>query len=177
MPSIDLESIPQVTHDYEFHARILFELVLTLKAKEVLELGTDVGDSARIFLEALKITGGNLTTIDILPPKWNREVMKFYSNFTFHEIDSLSFQPDKYYDLIFIDDHGPEEPDIEKHVTLELEKYFPFLSAKGVIAVHDTNHSIFGGGIRKAVEEFIRGKNLLATFDKKGHGLSLLRSL
>ncbi|MFH1223348.1 MAG: O-methyltransferase [Pseudomonadota bacterium] len=45
-------------------ARLINSIILATKAKNVLELGTCVGYSGIWFAEALKITGGKLTTID-----------------------------------------------------------------------------------------------------------------
>lgn len=44
--------------------KVMFDRVLELKAQEVLEFGTRDGYSTRLFSKALKITGGQIVTVD-----------------------------------------------------------------------------------------------------------------
>ena len=104
--------VPQKTPDYTFHKLILYEAVLLTQAKRVLETGTDVGDSARIFATALRRTNGVLFTIDRktdLDLSWMVE----YPNVMAIRGDSLQIPDDSPWkdglDVLYIDSEHTKE--------------------------------------------------------------------
>ena len=170
-----IDSIFQWTQDFRENKELLFNAVLQVNAKVVVELGTDVGDSTRIFASALARTQGHLWTIDINRPDWEHqiirrvntalgidttepspmpEVMRHFAQFiTVITSNSLQVNWRSWIDLLFIDSNHEAT-----HVSSELEKYGSLVRKEGLILLHDTHHRQFGEGIRKSLEEWAKAK-------------------
>ncbi len=147
MPSV--ESVYQSTTDFIHLKYILDQQVKETNAQKVVELGTNVGDSTRVFANALLGTGGKLLTIDIEPPvrNWHKEIP--YPNVAFVTQDSLKVNFAEEIDLLFIDsDHH------KNHVLSELRKYGIWVRVGGRILLHDITHSEYGKEITEAVNEW-----------------------
>ena len=54
--STPVDAIPQTTQDFASIKYLMYQLVLEGKYQKVLEIGTNVGDSTRIFSAALQAT-------------------------------------------------------------------------------------------------------------------------
>lgn|SRR3990167_7096386 len=127
-------------------AEYLWGLVKILKPETILETGTFTGVSSLYIAQALKENNyGHLITIeyerfhkDRAEQLWqNCDVSQFV---TCELKSSLDFQPDKKYQLIFLD----SEPQIR---FAELEKFSPFLEEGGYIGIHDLPRTLCQGNI------------------------------
>ncbi len=163
--------IHQITRDYEPHANWMIEIIQRIKPQHILELGTDVGDSARIFLAATEGTDCRVTTVDVkdVDTKWADGINRI----TFVKSDTrLLFWP-KPIDVLFIDDHVAGM-DMFTHVWGELQRFGVWVRKGGVIILHDTNHQEFGDGIRRAIRMWCLEAKLQWTEDLNGYGMSLI---
>ena len=167
MPSLD--TIPQITQDFAQLKQLLYDTVLELKAQAVLEIGTDVGDSTRIFATALRETGGHLWTVDLVAPKWPEGWLTPYPNVTLLTCDSLLLPWEVTVDLLFLD--GNHDKD---HVAQELEKFGKWVRSHGQILVHDTIHNEFGEGIRSVAVEYARQHGYGWMNHQIQHGLGVI---
>jgi predicted O-methyltransferase YrrM len=133
--------------------RALYYLIMTLKPRIILEVGTHIGASTLYIACALKRLneGGKVTTVDILDvndplqgawkhlglsrsPKGFAEQLRCVDRITFHEGSSLEYMrtTKQRYDLIFLDgDHRADT--VYQEVSLAL----PLLNANGVLLLHD----------------------------------------
>ena len=123
----------------------LGKAVRELKAKTVIELGTNFGFSTREFATALRETGGRLYSIDINPPiddwprKWALGTKLPIDHLTFVQHDSLTLDLEPFakepVDILFIDDRHTY-----RHLLQVLRKYAPLVRAGGRIFVDDPTH-------------------------------------
>jgi predicted O-methyltransferase YrrM len=133
--------------------RALYFLIMALKPRNALEVGTHIGASTIYIAAALKRLndGANLTTVDIIDVnhpfqgKWkklgmSKSPMNFASELglagriCFHTAPSLEFMrvTDQHFDFIFLDgDHSA------RVVYQELSSALPLLNNGGLIALHD----------------------------------------
>jgi predicted O-methyltransferase YrrM len=61
------ETATQHWTDFQSHMHRCVDLVVNLNAQHVIELGVRGGTSTRAWLQGLSVTGGRLTTVDLLP--------------------------------------------------------------------------------------------------------------
>ena len=170
-PMVSVSLIPQTTPDYTFHKLLMFETVLVTQAKRVLETGTDVGDSARIFSTALRRTGGMLITVD-KKTDLNYGWLQEYPNVMAVKGDSLSMQWKDVLDVLFLDsDHHKD------HLMNELRKFGPWVRQGGVILVHDTCHSEFGNGITQAIRGWTQEVGLRWSEDPNPYGMAIIEMI
>lgn len=172
MPS-PVEQIPQTTQDFLVFKELLYQLVVENKYQRVLETGTDVGDSTRIFSTALQHTSGSLVTIDLKPPVGNWHESWPVKNIQFVQGDSRQLRLNQPIDLLFLDDHTGET-DAYTHVKAELETLGVWVRKGGKIVVDDSWHQQLGEGTWKAVREFCRAQQLAYTDYPQGHGIMII---
>ena len=152
------DTIPQESPPDQYPipiCRILWDAVVILQAKVILEIGTCGGDSARIFSAALRETGGHLYSLDHSgargdwPEKWD------CSNITFLVGNSLSYPWEKELDLLYIDgDHTYAT------VFSDLTRFAPWVRPGGKILLHDTRLEGTDFSVRKAIFDWT-GQHLL----------------
>jgi len=160
--------IPLASPDFVPHRLLMFEAVLATQAKRVLETGTDVGDSARIFATALRRTGGVLFTVD-RKTDLNLSWVQDYSNVMPIQGDSLKVTWNQTLDVLFLDsDHTKE------HLLGELRKLGPWVRQGGLILVHDTVHSEFGPALTDAVRVWCREVGFRWSEDPLPHGMAII---
>jgi predicted O-methyltransferase YrrM len=133
--------------------RALYYLMMALKPKSILEVGTHIGASTLYIARALRRLGEGrtVTSVDILDvndpykgpwrhaglpfsPKRLAEQLQCADHVVFHAVNSLEFMrtTEQRYDLIFLDgDHRP------RAVYQEVSAALPLLSAGGVLLLHD----------------------------------------
>jgi len=133
--------------------RALYYLVMTLKPKTILEVGTHIGASTLYIASALKRIGegGQVTSVDILDvndplkgawkhlgllrsPRDFAEQLQCADRITFHAVNSLDFMrtTKQNYDLIFLDgDHRAGT------VYQEVSSALQLLNTGGVLLLHD----------------------------------------
>lgn len=170
MPS-PVDTIPQTTVDFAAFKHLFFALVVGEKYQKVVEVGTDVGDSTRIFSKALQITGGRLLSIDIKPPvdDWPTKTNWEPKNIDFMTQNSANVKLAQPVDLLFLDgDHT------YVHIKQELEQLGVWVRMGGKILLHDAFHQEFGEPTQRAVFEFCRKHLLTATFYPHQDGLAVI---
>lgn len=132
--------------------RALYYLIMALKPKKVLEVGTHIGASTLYIARALKniSSKANITTVDILDvnaeqapwkklglemsPKSSAHQLKCLEHITFKASPAENFMQDtdERYDFIFLDgDHSAKA--VYKEVSLALK----LLNHEGIIVLHD----------------------------------------
>jgi predicted O-methyltransferase YrrM len=121
------------TGDSDRHLMTIFSIALSTKGKNFIELGVRNGDTTYPLLEASKICGAKLHSVDInktdfVPPD---ELKK---NWIFYQKDSIEFLEsfDEEIDLVYIDDWHSYE-----HVKKELEILDTKISPNTIILLHD----------------------------------------
>lgn len=120
------------------HYLTLFSFVLGLEAKNVLEIGG--GGSTAVILEALKITGGKLTTCDpreIEGIGYTQTFQQENKNWNFVQDYSYNLLPKLSEDFDLVLHDGSHEG---KVLFKDLRNIFPHVKKGGIVLVHDTNH-------------------------------------
>lgn len=164
-----IDAIPQTTQDFEAFKFLLFELVTQGRYQRVVEVGTDVGDSTRIFSTALQATAGQLITIDAVAPKGNWHEQWAVKNVKFITSDVKLLQWKEPIDLLFLDgDHTYEA------VQWELANLAIHVREGGKVLLHDIYHSEFGEPITKAIREWTKLHELCWTAYPHQHGLAII---
>ena len=118
----------------------LGQAVRDMKAKVVMELGTNYGFSTREFSKALREVGGKLYSVDINPPidNWPAKVQVPVDNVMFVQHDCLTIdlatlkEP---LDILFVDDRHTY-----RHLLQVLRRYAPLVREGGRIYVDDPTH-------------------------------------
>lgn len=119
--------------DSDQHTLTLFSLALSIKAKNILELGVRNGATTEPLVLAASILNGHLDSVDINDN--NISVPDNLKNFwTFHKQDSIKFLSvnTKKYDLIYLDDWHSYD-----HVKAELELISRIADKTTLILLHD----------------------------------------
>ena len=160
--------VPQVSPVLAPHKLLMFECVLATKAQRVLETGTDVGDSGRIFATALRRTGGALYTVDKrtdLNYSWLQE----YPNVTALRGDCLQLQWKDPIDVLHLDAGTTKE-----HVVGELRRFGPWVKQGGYILVHNTVHPQHGGAVTEGLRAWCREVGLRWSEDPVPFGMGIV---
>jgi predicted O-methyltransferase YrrM len=122
--------------DSSQHYITLFALILSLKAKNVLELGVRNGNTTKPFLLGLDYVKGNLTSVDIEDNPYLRNKLKDFTNWNFIVSDSIKFlesvKPGTIYDLVFVDDWHDG-----LHVKKQLELIEKMITPSSLVVLHD----------------------------------------
>jgi predicted O-methyltransferase YrrM len=176
--------------DSSQHLITLYALCLSLRAKNILELGVREGHSTRALVAAAKHLNTKVDCVDI--KKQNHSLLVGYENeFNFIESDALLFLKNcnTIYDFVFVDDWHEEQ-----HVYQELSYLKNLVNINGLIVLHDLMHSYshphynktvypagheFGGmGPYGAVTKFVEeNKNYEYVTIPVNHGLTILRKI
>jgi predicted O-methyltransferase YrrM len=125
------------TGDSSQHTMALFGLALTLKAKNILELGVRAGLTTLPLLHSTLYTGGHLTSIDI---EENAAIRQLHNNNSSnwdyiiseaqHYLKNLP--QDKIFDLVLIDDWHDGD-----HLFEEIKLIEPHITPSSLILIHD----------------------------------------
>ena len=182
----ELEKLMTDSSSIHEHLNTLYMLTIELNLKNVLELGTQFGNSTIVLLYATKEIGGKVTTVDIDPcnharKKINELGLSEFCNFI--QSDDTKIDWSEPIDHLFIDSNHSYN-----HVTKQLKKYEPFLRKGGIITLHDIvmhDFDIEGNPIEKtsgknsvmkAIENFIDGRNDLKFYKYLNcNGLGIIR--
>jgi len=123
------------TGDSDKHIMTLFSLVLSTKSKNILELGVRSGVTTLPLLEAAKLTGGHVISVDVNDTEF-RCPPELSEHWTFIKMDALeylkNYENNKPFDFIYVDDWHSYD-----HVKKELEYIDKYVSPKTVITLHD----------------------------------------
>lgn len=158
------------------HYGFLYSCVVGLETQRVFEFGS--GFSTHVILHALEKTGGILTSCDVTNYSDNPNITKFTKQSDrwsfYHGNSNEMFDGDvefEQYDLILHDgSHLPEE------VLVDLNNIYPYLKHDGILITHDTRHHTLGEGMKNAVEEFAKDKDLEMCTLPYGYGLTFFRN-
>jgi predicted O-methyltransferase YrrM len=125
------------TTDSSQHHITLFALALSLRAKNVLELGVREGHTTSPLLEAVCLTSGKLTSVDIRDNGKISSEMRNNNAWNFVISDALSYlrslSSEEMFDFVFIDDWHDGE-----HVAEELRLISNHITSSSLIVLHDT---------------------------------------
>jgi predicted O-methyltransferase YrrM len=175
--------------DTDRHLLTLYALVLSLKAKRILELGVRNGATTAPLLFASRSINGLLTSVDIATHEFTIP-LELAPHWKFHQMDAIEFLTSEVaakakYDIIYIDDWHDGN-----HVKKELELVEQLVTPNSLILLHDLMyfntcpdyHSNFqkdgtewgNGGPYKAVSDLDLTKWEYSTIPV-GHGLTILR--
>jgi len=179
--------------DSDCHFITLFSLAITMRAKNILELGTRTGTTAIPLIFASSFTGGRVTSVDITEARFSEELKnlppELSSRWTYNKSDAHAFLRNQtanlIWDLVFVDDWHARD-----HVKLELQLLAPHLNMNSVVLLHDLmagtapNYSynirvaeFANGGVYYGVVEFLKNSTELwewATIPVC-HGFTVLR--
>tara|TARA_R110002110_G_scaffold79462_2_gene207626 strand:+ start:143 stop:748 length:606 start_codon:yes stop_codon:yes gene_type:complete len=136
------------------HYLTLYSIVLGMESKNVFEFGA--GFSTQAMVEALKLTGGKLTSVDMRPLSVRSDIPFNFDNdnkdiWSFHNGNSLNIVPtldhSECYDVVLHDgSHTGTE------VTQDLNNIAPYVKSGGLVLVHDTAHYDLGSEMRRGVQ-------------------------
>lgn len=142
--------------DISDQLELIYDEVVRLRAKKVLEAGVRLGESTRAILSALSLTNGRLASVDVMEyPGVKKLVAKMglAKRWSFTKMDSLKYGHDllkkkKQFDLIFIDtSHAYRQS------KRELDLYNKLLARGGSMLLHDT---VSKREVAMAIRHFIR---------------------
>tara|TARA_B100000131_G_scaffold92034_1_gene88803 strand:+ start:1548 stop:2132 length:585 start_codon:yes stop_codon:yes gene_type:complete len=159
------------------HYGFLYSCVIGLESKNVFEFGS--GFSTHVILNALEKTGGVLTSVDVNDHTVNTNITEFSINsdrWNFYHGNSNDMFSDEdvvfeQYDLILHDGSH-----IGDEVLVDLNNIYPYLKHDGILITHDTRHHTLGEGMSKAVEEFVKDKDVEYATLPYGYGLTFIRN-
>lgn len=162
--------------DIHEHLETLYNLVTSITAKTVIELGVNLGESTVALLEAVHATEGTLISVDVQLRSNVVPMLTGYgliSRWNFHLSGDLvyarTWPADKKADLIFIDTCHTFD-----HTTKEIAAYEPILRPGGIMVFHDTVS--FFDGVQKPINEFVKTHRDYKYENKTNcNGLGILR--
>lgn len=162
--------------DIHQHLLTLHDLVTSMKAQVVIELGVNTGESTVALLEAVAATGGKLYSVDIIPRPRTEAMLKSYGltgpwEFTVaNDLDYVKTWPkDRFADMVFVDTSHEYQ-----QTKAEIELYEPILRPGGIMVFHDTVSFYYG--VQKPINEF-RKIHRSWPYENRTHcnGLGILR--
>ena len=135
--AIELEREPNIrkTSSINEHVMTLTFMVRELNLKNILELGTFIGDSTLALLAGAATIGGHVTSVDIEDCQIARERIeraKLSEWWTFVKEDDMKFEYRNDIDLLFIDTSH-----LFEHTLNELKRFAPQVKNGGYIVLHD----------------------------------------
>lgn len=162
--------------DIHQHLVTLHNLVTSINAKLVLELGVNTGESTIALLEAVIKTGGKLVSVDQQDLPQTRPMLEKYGltgSWEFHMMDDIKFAAEVWpkgvqADLIFVDTSHQYQ-----QTKKEIEVFEPLLRPGGIMVFHDTVS--FYDGVQKPINEFLKTHKWPYENKSNCNGLGILR--
>lgn len=149
------EKHSKIGTDIHQHLPTIYTLVQSIKAKTVIELGVNTGESTVALLEAVHATDGILISVDVQELPNVRPMLTSYgliSRWQFHKSEDIAFglawPKDKKADLIFVDTSHQYQ-----QTKREIEVYEPILRPGGIMIFHDTVSYV--DGVFRPIKEFL----------------------
>lgn len=185
-PRTELEKLMTVDSSMHEHLNTLYMLTIEFNLQNILELGTQFGNSTIALLYAAKEIHGKVTTVDIDPCKYARKRIKEldldgFCNFI--QYDDTQIEWSDPIDHLFIDSNHSYS-----HITRQLVKYEPYLRKGGIITLHDiVMHEFDSKGnpigktsnknsVMNAIEDYIVKRNDLKFYKYFNcNGLGIIR--
>ncbi len=119
--------------DIGLHLPLLYVWLIGIQATRVLEIGVREGHSTSALIEAMKITGGRLTSVDIIPPSGLKGASCFeFIQGTSDEVFARMIAEKRQFDVILID--GWHSYNQTKR---DFENALHILNPDGYIFIHD----------------------------------------
>jgi len=142
--------------DINQHLVPLYNMVLEMKAKTVIELGVRSGESTVALLEGVHQTEGHLWSVDVDPCLMTQEMVKVYGmlpRWRFVQGDDIEFAAkwDKAVpvDIVFVDTSHQYE-----HTKKEIVAFEPLVRPGGRLIFHDT--TTHAHGVLDPINEFLK---------------------
>lgn len=162
--------------DIHQHLVTLYNLVTGLKAKTVIELGVNTGESTIALLEAVYATAGKLISVDQQDLPQTRPMLERYSltgRWEFHMMNDIKFAAEVWpkgvqADLIFVDTSHQYE-----QTKNEIAAFEPILRPGGIMVFHDTVSCY--DGVQKPINEFLKTHKWSYENKTNCNGLGILR--
>lgn len=162
--------------DINEHLPTMVDLVVSMGAQHVIELGTRSGVSTVAWLEGLRQTGGTLVSVDID----ERPDIGDYPHWDFiqgNDLDPQVLAMLDTADIVFIDTSHHYLQTVR-----ELNVYHHFVRRPGLIVLHDTELPVPEGAprsdpkypVKRAVEEFVAENNYAWTNHPNNFGLGII---
>ena len=161
------------------HYLTLYSIVLGMESKNVFEFGA--GFSTQVIVEALKLTNGKLTSVDMRPLFTREDIPSdFLDNnkdiWSFNEGNSLNVVPtldhSECYDVVLHDgSHTGTE------VTQDLNNIAPYVKSGGLVLIHDTAHYDLGPEMRQGLlnSDLIKNYKHDGSTLPYGYGLTIVK--
>jgi cephalosporin hydroxylase len=151
-----IEYIEHYTSDYKKEGKILYDTILELNAKIIVDLGIRGGCSTRVCLLGAKETNGEVYSCDIIfPEKSLKDFIEKYGlkkYWHLHIGDDIEFasQIDKKIDILLLDSNHETQ-----HVIAQLVCYPEKVSPLGRIFIHDSKYQ----SVEDAINAFMLNNN------------------
>ena len=144
---------------------VLFGLAACYPLGEIIELGTDIGESTVALLAAAELTGGHVWSADVNPLCQMRDTYArhdpggLYGTWTFLKGEScsppvLAAMP-AWADVLFVDSSHLYDQTCD-----EIEHYLPRVRPGGVALFHDTDKPGTADRVREALDDTLPGFGL-----------------
>lgn len=185
-PSNYLEQLMVERTSMHEHLPTLYMLTIEFNLKNILELGTQFGNSTIVLLLAAKEINGKVATVDVDPCLDARDKIKNLQLdkwCTFVQNDDLNVEWNEPIDHLFIDSNHSYN-----HVLEQLQKYEPFVKPGGFITMHDiVMHEFLPDGtptqkindinsVLRAINDYIKNRNDLRFYKYFNcNGLGVIR--
>lgn len=162
--------------DIQHHLPRFAGMVLNLDARHVIELGTRTGISTVAWLYALGITGGHLTSVDLLERPENIPEFPHWDYIQGDDLDPAVISQLSSAEIVFIDTSHTYD-----QTAAELRAYRPLVRRGGRIVCHDTQLEHPPGAplvpafpVRQAVVEYVEAEGLRWTEYEDSFGLAVI---
>jgi predicted O-methyltransferase YrrM len=145
------------------YLHVLFGMVARYPAAQVIELGTDIGESTTALLAAAEITGGHVWSVDANSRCGFLAAFEAIGQgagpWTFIPGDStgpaIAAQTPDAADVLFIDSSH-----LYEQTCRELELYLPKVRPGGTVLLHDTNKPGTADRVKEALDDTLPGFGL-----------------
>ena len=155
------------------HLLTIYSMVVGLNAKTIIDLG--VGATTRALRGAAELTGGTVYSVDRSEEHYGEMLAKqtpTWKMFIGMSDDFFASLPaDLTFDFVMHDaahDYA--------RVKRDLEAILPRMKTFGLICIHDTQHSVLGEGMYRAVREATEGKPVTTTTLPYCSGMTIIRT-
>lgn len=185
-PKTEIEKLMTEDSSIHEHLNTLYMLTIEFNLKNILELGTQFGNSTIVLLYAAKKINGNVTTVDVDPCKFAKkriQELELDDFCNFIQSDDTKIEWTEPIDHLFIDSNHSYQ-----HVTKQLEKYEPHVRKGGIITLHDiVMHEFSSDGepvektleknsVMRAIENYIKNRKDLRFYKYFNcNGLGIIR--
>jgi len=166
-----LEKYREESGSINKHLLEIYSMVIGLKAKRVVDLGA--GATTRVIRKALQTTGGEQFTCDYDKTKWEALARENKDpKFHFEVTDSESFIKGLKGPFDFVLHDAAHDL---WQVKWDLEHLYPMMKQFGIICIHDTQNSVFGDEILKAIRGAFSRRKVSWTHLPYNYGLTIVR--